>query len=140
MASISLADQLEDAIELMIAEPDPAPPRVDLKIGELLGIAAELRLLPDPEFRVALKTELLGQHHTVPVAARLDISLQASQSRQVGRDARLGEILPTMFGAGNGTYPVHRGNLPISPQIHAALIADYAAARHSATNQQKLTP
>ena len=44
MASISLADQLENAIEMMMADPDSAPPRVDLKIGELLGIAAELRL------------------------------------------------------------------------------------------------
>jgi periplasmic protein TonB len=140
MASISLADQLEDAIELMIAEPDPAPPRVDLKIGELLGIAAELRLLPDPEFRVALKAELLGQHHTVPVAARLDISLQASRSRQVGRDARLGEILPTLFGAGNGTYPVHRGNFAISAVIHAALIAVAATAGLWVTKQTELTP
>jgi periplasmic protein TonB len=141
MASISLADQLEDAIELMIAEPDPAPPRVDLKIGELLGIAAELRLLPDPEFRVALKAELLGKHHTVPVAARLDISLQASQSRQVGRDARLGGILPTLFGAGNGrTYPVHRGNFAISAAIHAALIAVLATAGLWMTKQTELTP
>src|SRR6266852_3752494 len=99
MASISLADQLEDAIELMIAEPDSAPPKVDLKTGELLGIATELRLLPDPEFRVALKAELLGRHHTVPIASHLDISLQ---SRQAWRDARLGEILPTLFGAGDG--------------------------------------
>jgi TonB family protein len=128
MASISLADRLEDAIELMIAETDPAPPRVDLKIGDLLGIAAELRLLPDPEFRVALKAELLGQHQTVPLAAHFDISLEASQSRQGGRDARLGEILPTLFGAGDGTYPVHRGNFAISAVIHAGLIAVAATA------------
>src|SRR5258708_9012524 len=110
MASISLADQLEDAIELMIAEPDPAPPRVDLKIGELLGIAAELRLLPDPEFRVVLKAELLGQHHTVPVAAHLDISLQASQSRQVWRDAGAGEVLPPLVLAEKGDLPCTRVN------------------------------
>jgi protein TonB len=140
MASISLADHLEDAIELMIAEPDPAPPRVDLKIGELLAIAAELRLLPDPEFRVALKAELLGQRHTVPVAARLDISLQAAQSRQVGRDARLGGVLPTLFGAGNGPYPVHRGNFAISAAIHAALIAVLATAGLWMTKQTELTP
>ena len=140
MASISLADQLEDSIELMIAEPNSAPPRLDLKIGELLGIAAELRLLPDPEFRVALKAELVGRHHTVPVAGHLDLSLQASQSRQAWRDARLGEILPTLFGAGDGTYPVHRGNFAISAAIHAALIAVLATAGLWVTKQTELTP
>ena len=47
MASISVADQLDDAIEMMIAEGDSTP-RVDLRISELLGIAEELRFLPDP--------------------------------------------------------------------------------------------
>jgi periplasmic protein TonB len=140
MASVSLADQLEDAIELMIAEPDSAPPQVDLKIGELLEIAAELRLLPDPEFRVALKAELLGRHHTVPVAAHLDISLQASQSRQAWREVRSGEILPTLFRAGDGTYPVHRGNFAISAAIHAGLIAVAAAAGLWMTKPAQLTP
>src|SRR5260370_25443603 len=114
MASISRADQLEDAIELMIAEPESAPPKVDLKIGELLEIAAELRLLPDPEFRVVLKAELLGQHDTVPVAARLDISLQASQSRQALRDARLGGILAHLVRAGHLTQPLLCGDFPVS--------------------------
>jgi TonB family protein len=139
MASISLADQLEDAMELMIAEPDSAPPKVDLKIGELLGIAAELRLLPDPEFRVALNAELVGRHHTVPVAGHLDISLQASQSRQAWRDATPGEILPTLFGAGDGTYPVHRGNFAISAVIHAGLIAVAATAGLWMTKPAQLT-
>ena len=140
MASISLADQLEDAIDLMITEPDSAPPKGNLKNGELLGIATELRLLPDPEFRVALKAELLERHHTVPVAGHLDISLQASQSRQAWRDATPGEILPTLFGAGDGTYPVHRGNFAISAAIHAALIAVVATAGLWMTRRTQLTP
>ncbi len=82
MASISVADQLDDAIEMMILEADSMPPKVDLKIGELLGIAAELRFLPDPEFRAALKAELLGQNHAVPVAA----ACRNSDERQENRD------------------------------------------------------
>jgi periplasmic protein TonB len=140
MASISLADQLEVAIERMITEPDSAPSKVDLKIGELLGIAAELRLLPDPEFRVALKAELVGRHHTVPVAGHLDLSLEVSQSRQAWRDARPGGILPTLFRAGDGTYPVHRGNFAISAAIHAALIAVLATAGLWMTEQTEFTP
>src|SRR5271154_1393241 len=114
MANISLADQLEDAIEMMIAAPDSAPPKVDLKIGELLGIAAELRLLPDPEFRAALREELLGNIRAALVAARLDLREPTTEPRPARRHAELDEILPTLFGGGGGTYPVHRGNFAIS--------------------------
>jgi TonB family protein len=137
MASISLADQLEDAIEMMIAEPDSTPPKVDLKIGELLGIAAELRLLPDPAFRAALKAELLGQDQPELVSTRLDISQQALQLR---RDAKLDEILPTLFGTGCGSYPLHRGNIAISLAMHAALIALVATTGFWITKPAQLTP
>src|SRR6266700_3578845 len=138
MASISLADQLDDAIEMMIAEPDSAPPKVDLKIGELLGIAAELRLLPDPAFRAALKAELLGQNHTVPAAAHVDMYRPVLE--QARRDAKADEILPTLFGAGYGNYPVHRGNFAISVAIHVALIVLVAASELRMTKQPQLTP
>src|SRR5271170_5044584 len=100
MANISLADQLDDAIEMMIAEPDSAPSKVDLKISELLGIAAELRLLPDPAFRAALKAELLGQNAAVPVVERLDPNQNAGERAQGRQDTKVEEILPTLFGAG----------------------------------------
>ncbi len=108
MSSLSLADQLDDAIDMMIAEPDSAPPKVDLNIGELLGIAAELRLLPDPAFRTALKAQLLGQSYA--------------------HVARPDTILPSLFGAEDGTYPVHRGNFAISAAIHGALLFAVATA------------
>jgi protein TonB len=140
MDSISLADQLEDAIEMMIAKPDTATPKVDLKIGELLGIAAELRLLPDPQFRLALKAELLGQNKAAPVAALVDISRQARERGRAGRDAKVDEILPTLFGAGDGTYPVHRGSFAISAAMHAALIAVVAVAGLWIAKQPQLMP
>jgi TonB family protein len=110
---MSLADQLDDAIEMMMAEPDSAQPKVDLKIGELLGIAAELRLLPDPAFRVALKAELLSQA----------LASSRVEPKAGLRDAKADEILPTLFGAGYGNYPVHRGNFAISAAAHVALLA-----------------
>jgi periplasmic protein TonB len=140
MASTSMADQLEDAIEMMIAEPDSAPPKVDLKIAELLGIAAELRLLPDPEFRTELKAELLGQNYAVPVAANVDIRRETGEQGQARRDLKLDEILPTLFGAGDGNYPVHRGNFAISAAIHVALIAVVATVGLWMTRQTQLTP
>ena len=117
MANVSLADQLEDAIEMMIAEPDSAPPKVDLRIGELLGIAAELRMMPDPVFRATLKAELTGQRiastRTVEFAPEVVERVQGQSPE---------EILPTLFGAGYGAYPVHRSNFVLSVLAHAAVI------------------
>src|ERR1019366_4605411 len=145
MANISLADQLEDAIDMMIAEPDFAPPKVDLKIGDLLGIAAELRLLPNPSFRAALKAELLGQNRALPVFVHSDTRPQALHPGHARRDAmldamKLDEILPTLFRAGDGTYPVHRENFAISAAIHAALLAIVATAGLWMAKQPELTP
>src|ERR1039458_6239412 len=140
MASYSLADQLEDAIEVMIAEPDSAPPKVDFKIGELLGVAAELRGLPGPGFRAVLKVELLGQSPAVPVAAFVNVRREMTKRVPARRDTKLDEILPTLFGSGDGTYPVHRGNFAISAAIHAALIAVVATAGLWVTRQTQLTP
>lgn len=140
MASISLADQLDDAIEMMIAEPDSAPPTVDLKIGELLGIAAELRLLPDPAFRAALKTELLGRNHAVSVVANTNVRRPVPEQRQALWDAKADKILPSLFGAGYGNFPVQRGNFAISMAIHAALIAVALASGLWMTKQPQLTP
>jgi TonB family protein len=131
MANISLADQLDDAIEMMLAEPDSAPPRVDLKIGELLGIAAELRLLPDPAFRAALKAELLGQSTVTTTPTMVE--------RRPARNAEEA-ILPTLFGAGYGNYPVRRGHFAISLAVHAALLAIVAASGLWLTDGAEVRP
>jgi protein TonB len=138
MASTSLADQLEDAIEMMIAEPDSEPPNVDLKVGELLGIAAQLRLLPDPGFRSALKMELTGQNRAMPFATPAGIRRRANEQALSGSVAN--EILPTLFGAGEGPYSVHRLNFAISAAIHVALIAIVASAGFWMTKPTQLMP
>jgi len=140
MADISPADQIDDAIERLIAEPDSAPPKVDLKVGQLLGIAEELRFLPDSEFRATLKAELLGQKRRVPSAAHVDIRQQRQDRGREPRGAQLDSILPTLFRTGNGSYPVHRGNFAISAAIHAALIAVVATAGFWMTQQARLSP
>jgi protein TonB len=140
MASILLADQLDEAIELMIAEPDSSPRSVDLNLRELVGIAAQLRLLPDPEFKAGLKRELLRRNITAPVATQLYVSQPLSQARYARRDSQLDEILPTLFGAGDGIYAVHRGNFAISAAIHVALIAVVAMAGLWMAKQPQITP
>lgn len=128
MASISLADQLDAAIVTMIAEPKSAPPKVDLEFGELLGIVAELRLLPDPEYKGALRAELLRQSHALSSAAFVQDRRKLTKPELVRQGAESHEILPTLFGSGEGTYPVHRGNFAISAMLHAMLLAVVATA------------
>ncbi len=135
MSSITLADQLDEAIEVMISEPEAALPKADLAIGELLGIAAELRLLPAPGFKAALKAELL------------EFSTMARATDQSGREggrievnSSVAQILPTLFGTGDGAYPVHRSNFAISAAIHVALLAGIATTGVWMATHPQLAP
>lgn len=135
MSSILLADQLEDAIEMMMAAPDSVPPKVDLAIGELLGIAAELRLLPDPEFRATLKAELLGQVRIVPLAARTN-----RKGREDREAIAAAPILPTLFGASDGSYAVHRSSFAFSAALHAVLLVCVVTGGVMATRARRPLP
>jgi PhnB protein len=61
MAKRSLFDQLNEAVQAMLAKPDAPLPRVDTRIAPLLRVAAELRDLPRQEFKERLKSELGGK-------------------------------------------------------------------------------
>ena len=62
MASLSLADELDDAIQALIALPNSQPAEdADPSIRELVKVAAELRLLPNSAFRAQLKEDLLDE-------------------------------------------------------------------------------
>lgn len=136
MASTLLAHQLDDAIERMIAEPVYSSRLIEHELGELLEVAAQLRLLPDPEFKATLKAKLLGHCIATPVVPRFDVSEPLPRAR---RDAQLDGILPTLFGTGDGTYAVHRGNFAISAAIHMLLIAVVAIGGIWMTKQPQIT-
>jgi uncharacterized glyoxalase superfamily protein PhnB len=58
MAKQSLADQLDQAIQSVLAAPESALQQVDPDLAPLLGIAAGLRDLPRQEFKLRLKSDL----------------------------------------------------------------------------------
>jgi TonB family protein len=136
MDSTLLADQLDDAINKMMTEPPAAwqsPPQIGKpNLTEFLGIAADLRLAPDPEFRALLKTQLLAQHLGQnlrwEIAPPVDAYREISAAKHSRRQVQLDEILPSLFGGYDGTYPVHRWNFAISAAIHAALVVLIATA------------
>ncbi len=58
MSEVALVEQLDQAIEAMLRNPDAALPAADPQIAESLSIAAELRDLPRKDFKAKLKDEL----------------------------------------------------------------------------------
>jgi TonB family protein len=112
MSSIALADQLDEAINMLMLSSNGELPITDPKISGLLGIAARLRFLPSPDFKAHLKAEL-AEH--------------AVQGRRVHRASALAVVpkpnIVTMFSGVTGAgCPVHRNNLMLSFMAHAAVV------------------
>lgn len=127
MSSPVLIEQLDSAIDVLLSDPDVAIPNVDAGMAELLGVAAELRALPRPDFRSQLKYELMQRAHAASATAQLELSVLdaiAQRSQLVRRELPPQEqILPTLFGQGYGTYAVRRSNFAVSAFAHAVALA-----------------
>lgn len=60
MAKRSEIEQLDQALEAQMANPDAPAPRINPRLAELLRIAADLHDMPSADFRARLKRELLA--------------------------------------------------------------------------------
>src|SRR6266478_5834651 len=61
MAKRSAIDELDDAVDALMAEPHAPSPRMDPRLAALLRIAADLRDLPSGAFKARLRAELLSE-------------------------------------------------------------------------------
>ena len=61
MAKGKLIEQLDDAVEALVAKPDTPLPTSDPRLAAILRIAGELRDLPRADFKNRLKLELAAQ-------------------------------------------------------------------------------
>ena len=61
MAKRSEIEQLDEALEAHMANPDAPAPRLNPRLAALLRIAADLHDLPSADFRARLKSELLSK-------------------------------------------------------------------------------
>lgn len=120
MNNAAILDQLDDAITMLLAEPDAALPHFDWNIGELTAVAADLRLLPSPDFKARLRADLMRQAVTGAIPRNGHSHVWPAELRQSIAGTHAGqEILPTLFGAGYGNYPVHRASFAASFLMHA---------------------
>ena len=127
MSNQAIYEELDNVINSLLQGDTARVEQSDSTVGELLLLASALRQMPRPEFRSRLRLELqneaarLSGSDALPHAARRGslISVTGGASRRASDE----QILPTLFGAGYGNYPVHRSNFVVSAVLHAAAIA-----------------
>ncbi|HEY1271593.1 MAG TPA: hypothetical protein VGF08_06390, partial [Terriglobales bacterium] len=121
MASAALVDQLDDAIEILLAN-SHAQPRTDLGIDDLVDLAADLRWLPNPNFKAQLKVDLLGQAWLKSRAEpRLVPPRKPILIAQSVAETCTG--MPTLFQERTGAYPMRGTSLLASFLAHATAAA-----------------
>ncbi|HWY69965.1 MAG TPA: energy transducer TonB [Terriglobales bacterium] len=127
MSNFALIEELDSGIDVLFTDSDVAISHVDAAVAELLGIAAELRTLPRPDFRSQLRVSLMESALASSTISGPEVMASAvigngsfSQKRVYpGKE----QVLPTLFGAGVGTYAARRSNFAISVAAHAVALA-----------------
>ena len=71
MSEVVLTEQLDQAIEAVLRDPDGPQPATDPQVAGLVSIAVELRALPRAEFKARLKSEL-EREASMTIAAKED--------------------------------------------------------------------
>jgi len=145
MNSSSIADQLDQGIERLLAQPDFSAPSAEGDIRELLGVAGELRVLPSPEFKAQLKVELLAQAHARSQRAFLiqpgGSTRVAEMQSKINPDPEIESgFLPSLFAAGYEGYPVHQRSLVTSFALHATVLALCIGSGVWAARRQEFKP
>ena len=107
----SLLEELDRAVDGMIASRGRIPAPADGDIREMLDATAELRILPSTDFKARLRSELLDRALQGPMPA-------GRFSQPGGRTS----VLPTLFATEEGNYPVKRANFAASLCLHAAAL------------------
>ena len=94
-------EQLNRAVDALLARADGRPPKVDATVEPLVRVAADLRGLPREEFKTQLKSELLRGRKTMSTLAEPVAAVHTSASpRLTFKDAAKAiEFYKQAFGA-----------------------------------------
>jgi TonB family protein len=118
MTNISVYDELDQAIDQMLSEPEAASPLRQTSVGELVQLAQELRDMPRDNFKKRLQLELEWE------AAGRTVSSESEGTRQgvraAGSDSA--NVLPSLFGKSWAGYPVRRVNFALSVALHGVIV------------------
>jgi TonB family protein len=115
MNNLSIYDELDQAIDRMLASPARAENASDVAaetdVRELAELASELRDLPRENFKSRLMLELKWE------AAGRTITTDAAQQKP-GRN----DVLPSLLGKSWAGYPVRRSNFALSAALHGLMV------------------
>jgi PhnB protein len=94
-------EQLNRAVDALLARADGKPPKVDATVEPLVRVAADLRHLPREEFKTQLKSELLEARKTMSTLAEPVVAVHTTASpRLTFKDAAKAiEFYKQAFGA-----------------------------------------
>lgn len=99
-AQRSLSDQLNEAVEVIMHDPNAPLPKVDQKLAEILRVAADLRDLPDQAFKARLKADLQEREPAPIRVSHVPAGHHTATACLVVRDApRAIEFYKQAFGA-----------------------------------------
>jgi TonB family protein len=120
MSNLPIADELDQAIEQMLATPELARRGSGQDVEELLAVAAELRDLPRDNFKTRLRLELEWE------AAGRTVTADAGQTQKhapaMQPKSTNTQSLPGLFGKAWSGYPVRRSNMALSFALHAIMV------------------
>jgi len=147
MSSQALYEELDLAVESILHGKSRNIAPVHEAVDDLLAAADLLRSLPDPDFRQRLGRQLQSEANALygaqPRMGQTGRHKPALIAQGPTAQAAEHEILPTLFGAGRDSYPVHQSSFLASAILHAAMIAIVLAssvwiARHHEEVKQQV--
>ena len=74
----TLIDQLDDAVQAMLAQPEASLPKVDARLAGLLQVAAGLRDLPRAQFKARLKAQFERRESMSAIAEPVAAAIQTA--------------------------------------------------------------
>ncbi len=120
MTSLLLSERLNDAIDMLLADPGAVLPEAEEQVSELVDIARELRYLPRAEFRASLDVGLQAQAAAMSAAtAELFLVAPAADDEPLRSEV---PVLPTLLSNRYVTYPMHGASFALSFLAHAAAL------------------
>ncbi|HEY1262549.1 MAG TPA: energy transducer TonB [Terriglobales bacterium] len=136
MNDVNLADELEQAVAVLIARGE-LPANSGTEVNELAAVAEVLWLLPDPEFRTQLLTDL-GRPRQPRVLAR--VALPDAVNRRIKEPEVSSDILPSLFGGGFGNYLLNQRSFAASLAMHVIVLGLIISSGVWAARQEEIQP
>lgn len=112
-----LIAKLDKQLDALLGRRDPVQPN-DPELRELMQVAGELALLPNPAFRGELRADL-ERRTARPAPAHSSSSAEAGRLNRAQREI----VIPPTFASGSLTFPMSGSRLALSFGLHVMALA-----------------